>query len=289
MPLTTGNVRRGALLKLVNDHGSEGWGEASPLPGWSRETLEECISQLKEKTPEILSIDWTSENCLQCIKNLNLLPALSFAVESAMLSLVSPLIAPKVKRSALFMGSVEEIREQSRQRYAEGYRTAKLKVSQLSFEEALELILSLKTHFRLRIDVNRSWETEASLKFFSEFPLNTFDYVEEPFQNPQDLVRFPHPLAVDESYPNNLSLSDLERLPTLSTLIYKPTLQGGLAYLKPLHSWALSKGIDLILSASFESRMGLSHIESMAHRLRLPGPHGLGTLHFVYTSDLLFS
>src|ERR687890_2428747 len=50
-PLTLGSItrfqREGILLRLSGDDGSEGWGETAPLPGFSVESREEAVRQLR--------------------------------------------------------------------------------------------------------------------------------------------------------------------------------------------------------------------------------------------------
>lgn len=281
MKLTTGQTRFGNLLELVDQKGSSHWGDIAPLPHWSKETLEESVAQFRKKKIELLETNWELEDLLAEIRDKELLPSLCFALESCLLSSLSPIKLIPVPTSALFMGTVDEIREQARLRLSEGYISAKLKVGNLSFMDASILIHELKDKISLRIDVNRAWEREASLDFFSQFSVDDFDYVEEPFKNPLELDAFTHPLAVDESYPNHLSLKDLEELPTLKAVVYKPTLQGGLTQLLPLYEWAKITEISIILSSSFESIVGLTNITSLAQRLKLPDPMGTGTIHFV--------
>jgi o-succinylbenzoate synthase len=293
IPLTTGLLRSGMLIHLTDEKGTSGWGDVAPLPKWSQESLEDSSKQLHQKQQEIMEVDWTARNCLGEIEKLKLLPSTVFGLESALLSIVSPLPEHVVPTSALLMGSPQEIVQQAHQRHHEGFTSAKLKVSHLSFKEAAELICQLKEQFRLRIDVNRAWNTSDSMRFFEQFPLDTFDYVEEPFQNPQDLALFPHPLAVDESFPQDLCLEQLESLPTLKTLIYKPTIQGGMLGCLFLCEWIAKRGINLVLSSSFESDLGLGHIASMAHRLSLSAPVGIGTYYYlnnlICTPSLRFS
>ncbi len=277
MPLTNGSLRSGAILKIVSSEGKKTCGDVAPLPHWSSESIEEASGQIAQKKQEILARIWEESTCLEQIKELNLYRSVSFALESALLTLLSPLTEHEVAISTLFLGSPEEIAKQAEKRLKEGYISAKLKVGHLSFAEAKKLILQLKDLFRLRIDVNRAWTTRESLDFFSSFDLNAFDYVEEPFQNPQDLMQFTHPLAVDESFPNDLTLHELEKLSHLKALVYKPTLQGGLAYCLEPYFWCKKQGVSFVLSSSFESDIGLSHIASMAHRLGLSSPLGLGT------------
>ncbi len=283
MPLITGQVRAGVLLNITDEKGNTAAGDVAPLPLWSRETLDEALEELKQKKEAILKIDWTANNIFKELTALHLLPSLSFGLESALLSLLSPLPKYSPQTSALLMGSYEEILERAFPRKQEGYTSAKLKVGHLSFKEASDLINQLKDTFHLRIDVNRAWKTKDSLDFFSEFPLDAFDYVEEPFQNPHDLKLFTHPLAVDESFPSDLTLKDLENLPTLKALIYKPTIQGGMLHCLPIQKWANKKNISLVLSSSFESKTGLAHITSIAQRLSLNAPIGIGTSDYIRT------
>lgn len=288
IPLTNGQIRKGVLINIQDKKGNNGWGEIAPLPKYSKETLEEALLQLEQKKEQIVQIEWTVQTCLKELAKLKLLPSVSFGLESAILSILTPLAAYNVPVSALLMGSFRDIMKQAKLRHREGFRLAKLKVSHLSFEEASHLIYTLKDQFRLRIDVNRAWSTADSLRFFAQFALDTFDYVEEPFQNPHDLAKFPHPLAIDESFPEDLSLEQLESLPTLKALIYKPTIQGGLLACMPLNEWANKRGISLVLGGSFESDIGLAHIASIAHRLSLSAALGIGTYHFLreYLSSL---
>lgn len=281
LPLTNHQMRSGAILCLTDEKGNKGFGEIAPLPKWSKESLEESIQQLNQIKEIILSIDWSNQTCLYELARLALFSSVSFGLESALLSLLSPLSNYSVPSCALLMGSSQEILSQAELRYNEGFTYAKLKVNQLAFDEATALIYKLKKKFHLRIDVNRAWNTTDSLRFFSQFPLDAFDYVEEPFRNPHDLAQFSHPLAIDESFPSDLSLKQLESLPNLKALIYKPTIQGGMINCLPLVQWTKQKDVSLVLSSSFESDIGLTCVASLAQRLSLPTPVGIGTYHFL--------
>jgi O-succinylbenzoate synthase len=166
---------RGLLLEIQDEQGRYSYGEVAPLPGYSNETPQECRQQL-QKIP--LHTEWSLSNYEQQLEELSLFPSVTFALESALLSLLDPLPTHTVAISALFMGSVQEILAQASQRLGEGYTVAKLKVAHLSAQDAASLIHTLKSSFRLRIDVNRAWDRDRSLEFFSQFPQDTFDYVE---------------------------------------------------------------------------------------------------------------
>lgn len=282
-----GTKRFGILIKLTDEQGRTGWGDVAPLPGRSYETTEEAFFQLSVKTQEILSRKWDESTCLQELAALKLFSSVLFGLESALFSLLSPVSKFTIPMSAFFMGSPQEILAQAPLRRDEGCTSAKLKVSGLSFVEAEKVIHALKDQFRLRIDVNRAWKTADALQFFAQFAFDAFDYVEEPFDNPQDLEKFSHPLAVDESFPEDLSLEQLESLPTLKALIYKPMVQGGTLGFKALQQWADRRGIPLVLSSTFESPIGHIQVANLAHRLQLDEPIGIGTYHFSSSFKLL--
>lgn len=273
--------RTGIHLKLEDGKHRTGYGEIAPLPKWSSETLHDCLGQLEQKLSAIKEIKWSQDNWIDKLDGLQLFPAVSFGLESAILSIINPLGKCSVATSALLMGTREEIFKHAEARAKEGYVSAKLKVCNLSFKEAFEVIDKLKDRFRLRIDVNRAWKTDESLEFFNQFPLDAFDYVEEPFRNPLDLGMFTHPFAVDESFPGDLSVEQLSELTKLKALIYKPTMQGGVANCVVLKKWADKRGIELVLSSSFESTIGLAHVAGMAKRLDLVEPVGIGTYHYM--------
>ncbi|MBS4168020.1 o-succinylbenzoate synthase [Parachlamydia sp. AcF125] len=281
IPLKNKQVREGVLINILDHNENSGWGEIAPLPTWSQETLEEALAQLIQEKQALLNQVWEKEAYLKELAKLNLYPSVAFGIESALLAILDPFSSIAIPASALFMGTCEEIMQQAALRQAEGFTSAKLKVGHLTFREAESMIASLKDCFRLRIDVNRAWNTKEALAFFSQYAWDTFDYVEEPFQNPHDLRWFELPLAVDESFPCDLTLGDLEKLPTLKAIIYKPTIQGGMVGCQDLQKWAFKKSVQLVLSSSFESDIGLAHVALMAKRLSACPPVGLGTYHYL--------
>ena len=279
--LLNNQIRSGCLIEFISDHNHSALSDLAPYPSLNKETLKDALMQLDQIKLDLLQMSWREDQVISQLGKLRLLPSLQFALESGLYSLTAPVSGAKPSTSALFMGSSDEIKVMAKKKAQEGVLSAKLKVSQLEMKEAFDLIEELKDHFFLRIDVNRAWDPKDSLEFFSHFPIGTFDYVEEPFINPQDLIHFTHPLAVDESYPNDLSLKDLEKIPCLKALIYKPTVQGGFYHLQPIQKWAENQGIDLVLSSSFESDVGLYQIASMAKRLGIKTPVGLGTYDYL--------
>lgn len=280
IPLIDGNERVGIIIQLTDDTGRKSSAEIAPHPTLSIEKIVDAFNQLCEIKNIILQIEWQSNSLFVELLKLNLFPSVYFGLESALLSLLNPIEESfETHVCAFLMGSKEQILEQAALRKAQGFTFAKLKIGNHSFMDAYDLVTELKDQFKLRIDVNQAWDTKDAIHFFSKFSLNSFDYVEEPFNNSQDLALFPHPLAVEGH--QNLPYAFLEKLPTLKAIIYKPMIQGGMSRCIDLKKWADSRGISIILSSSFESDIGLTHIANMAHRLSLKAPVGIGTYYYM--------
>jgi len=282
--LKTGIIRLGFLIRLIDQEGRVGWGEVAPLPGRSRETLEQTFYQFNATKEKMQELDWNCNNYLTQLQSFSFLPSLSFGWESAIAFLLFPLPSYSLPIISLLMGSYEEILQ--RMKGIDPGIRVKLKVEKLNFEETSSLIHHLKGRVTLHLDLNRSWDYSHSLKFFSSFSSENFLYVEEPSRDPHQWHWFPHPVAVDESFPSLLSLTQLEQLPRLKAFIYKPTLHGGWLRALPLYKWAIERDIEFILSSSFETPVGLSQIAFLAYRLaqfhhRNPFPLGVGTYRYL--------
>lgn len=282
IPYKTGLLRSGALVQIMGKSGKQGWGEVSPLPSWSQETLKQALAQWESIKPSFLSIDWTEDHFLETLHQMNLLPSLAFGLESALFSLFKPFSSSySVETSALLMGTLEEIFQTAEKKHQEGFSSAKIKISQLPRNEAHKALSELKNLFRLRVDVNQAWTLDESLRFFSKYPQDSFEYIEEPVKDPQDLPLFSHPFALDESWRRGILPSNDQPFPLLKAIIYKPMLGGGLAQALPLHHWTTLQGLSLVLSSSFESSIGLACIAAIAHHLKLSSPIGIGTYDYL--------
>jgi O-succinylbenzoate synthase len=248
---------RSRLILHLQEGSKESWGEAAPLPGWSEESLEDIVKQAITLTPPFA-------------------PSLTFGMLSALANLRDPLPdIPPVPVSYFLSGTLSEIGVQAEKAILSGFKSAKLKIGHLDFNEALYLVRQLKDHLYLRLDVNQAWDLDEALSFFSHFKKEDFDYVEEPLKNPEELRFFTHPFALDESLRDNFFIDH----PLLKALVIKPTLHED--WLK----W-LGRGKEIILSSAFESDLGHAHLALLAFRLKLNrNPLGLGT--FSYIRDTL--
>ena len=161
IPLKIWSPRREGLLIQIKNGDQIGWGEVSPLPGRSGESLDEALLQL-------LSLEKGFSG--------RLFNSVAFGLKSASLSLPDSFSWPA---SLLFMGTVEQILDQV-EKSPRGFSSAKLKIGHLSVPDAIFVTKKLKDVFHLRLDINQRWSWEEALKFCSHFDPGDFDYIEDP-------------------------------------------------------------------------------------------------------------
>lgn len=224
LPLDTRNWKTREGLIL---QWNNGFGEIAPLPGFSRETLAEARSEILKLLPHLASAKPT-------------LPSVRFGLSCASI----PFLQTPLHLPLCALGPKPN------------FPTIKLKLGHLPLSEAIPLT---KTHVkihRLRIDCNRSWTLDQALSFASHFQPTDFAYLEEPLRSFSDLVRFSEmtqfPIAVDES----LLDSPWQEIPTLKAVVVKPTVLGSIPTIPP--------HLDLVLSSSYETGLGLLHIARLS-------------------------
>ncbi len=228
-----GAFREGLILQIGN-----GFGEIAPLPGFSRETLEEA----KEEALRLLP---------HCPEAVPTLPSVRFALDCT-----------KHPMPPSFKLSINALNH-----HREGFKALKLKLGHLSLREALQLLKETPKHLELRLDFNRQWSLEQLLAFTAHFTPDDFAYLEEPCADFSDLLSFSRltqfPIAVDESIPS----VPYWEIPTLKALIVKPTILGSVPQPPP--------GVELIFSSAYESGIGILHLARLSMQYNPHRPHGL--------------
>lgn len=259
--------KKGLILEISDESGRKGYGDISPLSGWSFESFPEA-QKAAEKLVATLEEGRPVEGFLP--------PSVSFAYQSALASLENPPKAP-IDFSVPYLVTGGEI-TLSEMTEIKGERI-KLKLGSLSLKQAIDLTEELVAlGCKIAIDVNRKWELAKSVDFFSRFAKDTFLYVEEPCYLFTDLERFYQKTgiyyAVDESL-RAQPLSVLQKMEGLGYIVLKPTLIGGDQECKNLiESLPSAKAI---FSSSYESSVGLMHIARLSAKYSPEMPVGIGT------------
>lgn len=286
---TTLQSRRGLLLKLAAEDGAEGWGEAAPLPGFSRETLDEAAGQLRDLSGLMLGSDVTADftdptrSPPLFPQSTELVPSVRFALELAMQNLsVSPTnsVLPKggkdgsegtVLINGLLSGSPERVLRDGLRMSDAGYRAVKLKVGGRDVAEDADLARKVRdavgNGVELRLDANRAWDFEEAMEFGRGVADAGIGYVEEPLSEPERLAELARtwglPVALDETLVG-MESRKLGRHDYAQAVVLKPTLLGGISRTLRLVREASRLGMRSVISSSYESGVGTAGLVALA-------------------------
>ena len=262
-PIQLGSIttveRQGILLQAMDEGGvTTGWGDAAPLPPFSRETIKDVQNEIEHPPP------YSS-------------PSLRFAHWSAQQNIFSSALS--LPLCALLQGDRKAVLEQTRTDLGNGFRTFKLKVGRGTVEDDIETVLqllSLINHTaRLRLDANRAWNYDTAVRFAQATRDSSIEFIEEPLQDwkrlPDWMATTDYPTALDESI--RLILTEKELQP--AALVIKPSWIGGHEEIQPFTEKALKHKIPLIFSSVYESGIGIRAIAHLASQIS-PCPSALG-------------
>lgn len=307
--------RTGFLLKLYSAGGHTAWGEAAPLPGFSRESMAECRRTLLAAAADLLdkedALDTDFPRRLKAFSGTSAHSAAYFAVESAwhLLLDASENKAPWHRKdpgrdaslhlNALLAGAPDEIRGKAVSAAALGYRAVKLKVGRESMTEDIRLVREVRSiigpEISLRLDANQAWSLDDAVLFGKAMGDAGIAYIEEPCKVPGDLPAFHRatgiPYAIDESI--HLLHDSLHGRGTRTlgqravadvfegavALVWKPTLVH-----TPILGQLLFRDVThghsnrVVISAAFETGVGIAALANYAALFAAPEtPAGLDT------------
>ncbi len=282
--------REGLLMRVASDDGKTGWGEAAPLPGFSRERLQEATRQAfklkRMMTGRPLPESWMkADGALDAeIDSLQLSASVRYGLELAVCDLAAntqDVILPKVLIDApreavsvnglLTPGPTDEVLSHAQDLLDEGRRAVKLKLGQGRVEDDIDLVNAVSELFgtdaALRLDANRAWDYDEAAAFAEGTADAAYEYIEEPLYEPTRLAElakdFGVPVALDESMldipPEALGEHTYAR-----AVVLKPTLLGGLALTMRLAREAAALGLTPVISGAYETGVGTLGLAALA-------------------------
>jgi len=307
----TFELRRTILLradiKTPDGRRHQGFGEAAPLSGWTRETL----SGMQGLAHEIeFPIDMRTVSDLdQHLPQLSASPVLRFGIELSILDalaraagrpLGTALFQARLRRDAnlqaleavpvqftLGADGAEACIPLLEEAADAGHTHAKLKVGveDCAADLArLRRIIEGGPQLTLRLDANGAWTPEQALGMLSSLPRERVELIEQPVADedlPGLLEQYDGKgpvIAADESCAGLERTRALIRSGRLGAIVVKPSVVGGLLPASALFELALGHGVQVIISNLMESAVGRRAIAHLAAAWpELPGPHGLAT------------
>ncbi|MDQ9156425.1 o-succinylbenzoate synthase [Citrobacter portucalensis] len=282
IPMDAGVILRDRRLKTrdglyvcLRDGEHEGWGEISPLPGFSQESWEEAQTEL---------LAWV-KGWLQGDDSLPQLPSVAFGVSCALAELAGVLPQDADYRAApLCTGDPDDLVLQLAD--MPGEKVAKIKVG---LYEAVRdgmvanLLLEAIPELHLRLDANRAWtplKAQQFAKYVNPEYRERIAFLEEPCKTRDDSRAFARETGIAIAWDESLREADFtfEAEEGVKAVVIKPTLTGSLDKVREQVAAAHAFGLTAVISSSIESSLGLTQLARIAAWLTPQTIPGLDTL-----------
>ncbi len=292
-PIRLGGVemteRKGILLRFEAESGEIGWGDCAPLPGFSRETLDEARSALDTLAASFgehsldprLFVD-PAGPVYRALDAATPPPSVRYALDLALWSMgaevldrtlaqgLHPEPAVALPLCGLLQGDKKTILKDAAQMGKASYRAVKMKVGRGKMEDEIALVHEVRSKIgagvELRLDANRAWTMEEAKTFARGIKGAQISFVEEPLQDPTGLPMLwmdtGLPIAIDETL--HLPQGEAFIRGWVAAVVLKPTLIGGIVRTLQLAAKARTVGARPILSSSYESGVGLRGLVALA-------------------------
>ncbi|HGW5056803.1 TPA: o-succinylbenzoate synthase [Citrobacter koseri] len=290
IPMDAGVVLRDRRLKTRDglyvrlcDGEREGWGEISPLPGFSQETLEEAQAAL---------LDWVN-GWLQGQSTLPEVPSVAFGVSCALAEAAGTLPEAADYRAApLCTGDPDDLVLQLADMLGE--KVAKIKVGLYEAVRdgmVVNLLLEAVPDLHLRLDANRAWtplKAQQFAKYVNPDYRARIAFLEEPCKTRDDSRAFARETGIAIAWDESLREDDFVFAAEagVSAVVIKPTLTGSLEKVREQVQAAHTLGLTAVISSSIESSLGLTQLARIAAWLTPQTIPGLDTLSLMQTQQV---
>ena len=288
IPMDAGVVLRDRRLKTrdglfvyLRDGERDGWGEISPLPGFSRETLDEAQSAL---------LAWADAWRQGSDAPLPDVPSVAFGISCALADVNDALpLAADYRAAPLCTGDPDDL--VLKLAAMPGEKVAKVKVGLYEAVRdgmVVNLLLEAVPELTLRLDANRAWtplKAQQFAKYVNPDNRSRIAFLEEPCKTRDDSRAFARETGIAIAWDESLREADFRFAaePGVRAVVIKPTLTGSLARVKEQVDAAHALGLTAVISSSLESSLGLTQLARIAAWLTPQTMPGLDTLNLMQT------
>ena len=269
IPMDAGVVLRDRRLKTrdglyvcLREGEREGWGEISPLPGFSQETWEEAQCVLLAWVN-----NWLAGDC-----ELPQMPSVAFGVSCALAELADTLPqAANFRAAPLCNGDPDDLILKLAD--MPGEKVAKVKVGLYEAVRdgmVVNLLLEAIPDLHLRLDANRAWtplKGQQFAKYVNPDYRDRIAFLEEPCKTRDDSRAFARETGIA-----------IVAEEGVRAVVIKPALTGSLEKVREQVQAAHALGLTAVISSSIESSLGLTQLARIAAWLTPETIPGLDTL-----------
>ncbi|UQC71905.1 o-succinylbenzoate synthase [Lelliottia sp. AC1] len=286
IPMDAGVVLRERRLKTrdglfvhLQQGEKQGWGEISPLPGFSLESLDDAQAAL---------LSWVNAWREGASPALPEVPSAAFGISCALAELDGTLPdAADYRAAPLCSGDPDELF--AALSAMPGEKVAKVKVGLYEAVRdgmVVNLLLEAIPDLRLRLDANRAWtplKAQQFAKYVNPAYRDRIAFMEEPCKTRDDSRAFAQETGIAIAWDESLREADFQFLaePGVSAVVIKPTLTGSLEKVRKQVAAAHALGLTAVISSSIESSLGLTQLARIAAWLTPQTIPGLDTLNLM--------
>ena len=295
-------TRSGLLLGLVEETGHVGWGEAAPLPGWSRDTFPQAEVALRGLAETIQQRPRPAARLRATASAwLARVPSAAAALDVALLDLAAQRSDVSMARhvaggrepaefvpvNALIAGdSPDEVSAAGAHALEERFTTFKLKLGEATIQKDIARVRALRQAVggdsAIRLDAGGRWSLEEASEAMRHMESEDIEYIEDPVGDLDSLVQLAMatevPLAADA-----LLIHSGDPLGTVSSavadvFVLKPGALGGLTVAAGIAELAMQRGKRVVVTSFLDTAVGLTAALHLAAALPgKPSASGLAT------------
>ena len=308
-------THREGVLFSMSDGMNTGWGEAAPLPGWSRESVSDCRKALESAVARLAQYDGIDDPRLTAMLfELEAWPHARAAVAGATvdllarsheMSLASLLRARPVLGSAL-PGSLapepdppysvlvnglishpqpEGVALAAAALAKEGISAVKLKVAAADPQTDLARVAATRAalgdDIELRLDANGGWDIDTAIVTLRQMADYNVAFCEEPTAGIKGIAAVGlagvMPVAVDESAVTVNDITTALQTDAIGVVIVKPQALGGPDLAMSAIALAEDFGATAVVTSMIDSAIGVAHAAHVAAAALPQQAHGLHT------------
>jgi len=282
--------RQGLIIKIISDEGF-GYGEASPLFGFSPESLKEASYTLEGYRSAVVGLEETSFDELISLVDLhsNGYPSVEFGLDTALYDMFARINGNSLSKF-LNPNAYDTIKSNGIvgiHNPGDNFSSMKVKIGKKNLFDELnnldDLSNSYGDNISFRLDANGSMDLNRAIRFCKEIERFNIDYIEQPIPKNQleDLAELRYhtdiPIAVDESLTNFQSAQNIIEFQAADILIIKPTISGRFDEIKNIINLSNSENLRTVITSSLETNIGLSACAHLASANLIKDACGLST------------
>lgn len=281
----------GVIIRVEDDSGHEGWGEASPRPPLLGETTQSVLGAIEKIAPALLGQDpCRIEHLISLMdqvimRNTAAKAALDIAIHDLLGRAwgvpIWKLLGGARERIetdfTISLGPPEQMAQEAIERVKQGYRILKLKLGRTP-EEDIERVKAVRVtvgpHIRIRLDANQGWSRRQAVKALNVMAQYNIEFVEQPVVASDirglALVRraTPVPIMADESVHQPEDAIRVISEDAVDYINVKLMKSGGFWKASKIISIAEAAGIPCMVGGMVETDLGLAAAVQLACGLK---------------------